>query len=139
MYWIYIYIHTYIYIYILLKRDLAYFFATQSNCFKYCSYLSYPFDWGWQLYGLFRYQYFLYNRIYLRILSIPETHCLFILLGDIVLDVEGSVSNLAESSLNALTGLSLFTLVFTCIFPAWPTGTCDFSLSGSGFLGDNFF
>ena len=36
-------------------------------------------------------------------------------MGDFVLDVEGTVSNLPEGSLNALPGLSSFTLVFICI------------------------
>ena len=44
---------------------------------------------------------------------------------------------MAEDSLNALPGLSLFTLVFICIFPAWPMRACGFCLSCSGFLGDN--
>ena len=56
-----------------------------------------------------------------------------------VLDIEGTVSNLAEGSLNVLSGLLLFTLVFICIFPAWLMGPCDFSLSCSGFVRDRFF
>ena len=35
--------------------------------------------------------------------------------------------------------LSLFFLVFICIFPAWLMGDCDFRLSCSGFMGDKFF
>ena len=44
-----------------------------------------------------------------------------------------SVWNLVEGSLNALPGLSLFTLVSICIFPAWPIGVCSFCLSFSVF------
>ena len=51
----------------------------------------------------------------------------------------GDVPNLAEGSLNVLPGFSLFTLVFICIFLAWPMVTCDFCLSCSNFLGDKFF
>ena len=47
--------------------------------------------------------------------------------------------NLAGGSLNTFSGLSLFTLVFFCIFPAWPMGTCGFCLSCFGFLGDKCF
>ena len=42
-------------------------------------------------------------------------HCLFILLGDLMLDVKRSPSDLAEGSLNAFLRLSLFTLAL-CIF-----------------------
>ena len=66
-------------------------------------------------------------------------HCLFILIGDFVLGVEGTVWNLVESSLNVLPGLSLFNLVFIFIFPAWSIGACSFYPSCSGFLGDKFF
>ena len=64
-------------------------------------------------------------------------HCLFILRGNFFLDVNRTVSNLVEGVLNALLCLSLFTLMFICIFPAWPMGACDFYLNG--FLEDNFF
>ena len=37
---------------------------------------------------------------------------LFIIFGDFILDVERSLSNLAEGSLKVIPGLSLFTLVF---------------------------
>ena len=56
-------------------------------------------------------------------------HCLLILIGDFVL----------EGILKVLPGLSLFTLVFICIFPAWLIGACDFCLSCSGLMGDKFF
>ena len=65
-------------------------------------------------------------------------HNLLILIGDFVLDVEGVVWNLVEGILNVLPGLSLFTLVFICIFPTWLMGACGF-LSCSGFLRDKFF
>ena len=55
-------------------------------------------------------------------------HCL-ILIGDFVL----------EGILNVLPDLSLFTLRFICIFPAWLMGACDFCLSCSGLMGDKVF
>ena len=48
---------------------------------------------------------------------------------------EKTVSNMVEGSWNALFGLSLFTLVFLCIFLAKSMGARGF-LSCSGFLGD---
>ena len=57
----------------------------------------------------------------------------------ITLDVERTVGNLTEGSLNALPSLSLFTLMIICIFPAWAMGACGFWLSYSGFLEDMFF
>ena len=65
-------------------------------------------------------------------------HCLFIFIGDLVLNAEGTAWILFEGSLNALLGLSLFTLVFICIFPAWPMWACGFSLCWPGFLEDGF-
>ena len=50
-----------------------------------------------------------------------------------------TVWNLFKSSLNVLPGLSLFTLMFICIFPTWPMRACGFGLNCSGFLGDKFF
>ena len=38
-----------------------------------------------------------------------------------------------------LSGLSLVTLVFICIFEVWLTGACDFCLSCLGLMGDKFF
>ena len=64
--------------------------------------------------------------------------CLFILIGDFVLDAAETAWNLVEGSLNVLPDLSLFPLVFISIFPAWPMGACSFCLSCSGFLGDKF-
>ena len=46
--------------------------------------------------------------------------------------------NLAEGILKVLLGLSLFTLVFICIIPAWPMEPWDFRSSCSGFFGDKF-
>ena len=75
----------------------------------------------------------------LSILSIQQVFCRglvdpsalhgLILIGDFVL----------EGILNVLPGLSLFTLVFISIFPAWQMGAYDFCLSCSGFMGDKFF
>ena len=64
-----------------------------------------------------------------------------ILLGDIVLNVEWSLSSLAEGSLNALPGLSLFTLVFICIFLDWRLRVFFGGGEGvgSGVLGYKFF
>ena len=42
--------------------------------------------------------------------------CLFILIGDFVLDIEGTVWNLAEGRLNALSVLSLFPLSLNASF-----------------------
>ena len=72
------------------------------------------------------------REIYLGILLIPTLHCLFIIMGDSVLDVEGTVSYLVDGNLNALFGLSLFTLVSKFIFPGWSMRACVFCLSGSG-------
>ena len=66
-------------------------------------------------------------------------HCLFFLISDFVLDVKGTVSNLAEGSLNAFPGLSLFPLALICIFPNCSKRACSFCVSGSSFLGDKFF
>ena len=44
-----------------------------------------------------------------------------------------------EGILNVLPGLSLFTLVFICIFVVWLMGSCDFCFSRSGLMGDMFF
>ena len=41
--------------------------------------------------------------------------------------------------MNVLPGLSLFTLVFICIFTAWLMEAYDFCLSCSGLMGDKFF
>ena len=41
--------------------------------------------------------------------------------------------------LNVLPCLSLFTLVFICIFVVWLMGSCDFCFSCSGLMGDRFF
>ena len=62
-------------------------------------------------------------------------YSLYILIGDFVLDSEGTVSNLVEGSLDALNGLSLFTLVFISNFPERPNGGCGFCLSCYVFLG----
>ena len=55
--------------------------------------------------------------------------CLLILISDFVL----------EGILNVLPSLSLFTLVFICVFAAWLMAACNFCLSCSGFMEDNFF
>ena len=47
--------------------------------------------------------------------------------------------NLAQGSLDALPGLSLSTLEFICIFPAWPMGVYGFCLSWSCLLGTQVF
>ena len=60
--------------------------------------------------------------------------CLFISIGDLVLDGEGTASNLAGGSLNVHPGLSLITSVFICTLPAWPMRACAFCLCCSGFL-----
>ncbi len=52
-----------------------------------------------------------------------------VLIGDFVV----------EGILNVLPGLSLFTLVFICIFVVWLMGSCDFCFSCSGLMGDMFF
>ncbi len=70
------------------------------------------------------------------LVDLRALHCSFIPIGDFVFDVEGIVSNLAKGSLNALSGLSMFTLVFQCIFPAWPMGVSGFCSSDFGFLRD---
>ena len=44
-----------------------------------------------------------------------------------------------EGILNVLPCLSLFTLVFICIFVVWLMGSCDFCFSCSGLMGDRFF
>ena len=49
-------------------------------------------------------------------------HCLSILLGDFVLDVEGSPLYLTECSLNVLPWPLFLTMVFICIFPDWSGG-----------------
>ena len=49
-----------------------------------------------------------------------------VLIGDFVV----------ESTLNVLPGLSLFSLVFICIFAVWLMGSCDFCFSCSGLIGD---
>ena len=51
-----------------------------------------------------------------------------------VLDDEGTASNLAGGSLNVPPGLSLITSVFICTLPAWPMGVSAFCLSCLGFL-----
>ena len=65
-------------------------------------------------------------------------HCLSILIGYFVLDVEGIEWNLVENSLNALPGLSLFTLVFIRIFSTWSMGAHGFRLSFSVFFNEFF-
>ena len=40
---------------------------------------------------------------------------------------------------NVLPSLSLFTLVFICIFVVWLMGSCDFCFSCSSLIGDRFF
>ena len=40
--------------------------------------------------------------------------------------------------MNVLSGLSMFALVFICIFAAWLMGACDFCLSCSGLMRDKF-
>ena len=52
-------------------------------------------------------------------------HCLFILIGEFILNVEVSVSYLYEDSLNVL-GLSSFTLMFICIFCRLVNGSLRF-------------
>ena len=52
-----------------------------------------------------------------------------ILIGDFVV----------EGILNVLPGLSLFHLVFICIFAVWLMGSSDFCFSCSGLMGDKFF
>ena len=44
-----------------------------------------------------------------------------------------------EGILSVLPCLSLFTLVFICIFVVWLMGSCDFCFSCSGLMGDRFF
>ena len=44
-----------------------------------------------------------------------------------------------EGILNVLPSLSLFTLVFICIFAVWLMGSSDFYFSCSGLMGDKFF
>ena len=76
----------------------------------------------YELYVRFTYPYHGYDTCLLSLLydlfryfvNPWALHYLFILLG--VLDVKGSVSNLAEGSLNTLPGFSLFVLVLMCIF-----------------------
>ena len=63
---------------------------------------------------------------------------LLILIGDFVLDIEGTVWNFVEGCLNVLLVLSMFTLVFICIFPVRPMGACSFYLSCSSFLETRF-
>ena len=60
--------------------------------------------------------------------------CLSIPIDDLVLDDEGTASNLAGGSSNLPPGLSLITFVFICTLPAWAMGTCAFYLSCPGFL-----
>ena len=60
--------------------------------------------------------------------------CLSIPIGDLALDGEGTASNLAGSSLNVSSGLSLITSVFIFTLPAWPMGAYAFCLSSLGFL-----
>ena len=50
-------------------------------------------------------------------------------IGDIVL----------EGILNVLPGLSLFTLMFICIFAVWLLGACNFCLGCLGVMRDKFF
>ena len=49
-----------------------------------------------------------------NLVDLRALHCLSILFGDFILDVEGSLSSLAEGRLNAILGLSLFTLGLIC-------------------------
>ena len=52
----------------------------------------------------------------------------------------GSYSDFVlDGILNVLLGLSLFTLVFICIFAGWLMGACDFCSSFSGLTEDKFF
>ena len=44
-----------------------------------------------------------------------------------------------EGILNVFPCLSLFPLVFICIFVVWQMGSCDFCFSCSCLLGDRFF
>ena len=44
-----------------------------------------------------------------------------------------------EGILNVHTGLSLFALVFICIFTVWLIGAWDFCFNCSGLMGDGFF
>ena len=55
-------------------------------------------------------------------------------IGVLVLDSEGTASNLAGGSLNVPPGLSLITSLFICTLPAWLMGTCAFCLNCPGFL-----
>ena len=85
--------------------------------------------------GLCHYPYFLHYKLFVGIFFyLWVLHCLFILIGDFVLDAEGTALNLAGGSLNVLPDLSLFTLVFICTLPAWPMGAYAFCLSCPGFL-----
>ena len=43
--------------------------------------------------------------------------------------LKGTASNFTGGSLKVPPGLSMFTLVFICILPAWPMRTCAFCLS----------
>ena len=53
----------------------------------------------------------------------------FVLMGNFVVD----------GIFNVLPGLSLFTLVFICIFTVWLMGACDFCLSFTGFMENKIF
>ena len=60
--------------------------------------------------------------------------CSSVPIGDLALDDEGTVSNLAGGSLNMPPGLSLKTSVFVFTLPARPMGACAFCLSSPGFF-----
>ena len=73
--------------------------------------------------------YFLYYRFFVGGFVGPWALYCLILIGDFIL----------EGILNVLPCLSLFTLVFICIFSAWLMGACDFCLRCSSLMGDKFF
>ena len=65
--------------------------------------------------------------IFRDLLNHSVLHCLSILLCGFILDVERSLLNLADGSLNALPGSHLlFTLVFIWIFLDWSMGAFGF-------------
>ena len=115
-------------------------FCLHTDVFKYCSYLLYLLDWDLQLCSQCHCSYFLYYRIYERdFVGLWALHYSFILIGDIIIDVKEYGSNLAEGSLNALTGLSLFNVVFICVFPGWSMGACTFIWVVMAFWKTRFF
>ena len=101
------------------------------NDFKYCSYLLYLLEWSWQI-SIFSIESiqgfgcFLCIALFIHSFRWLCSSCF------------GVCIKFGWRQFECAFSVSVFTLVFICIFPCWSMRPCGFRLSGSDFLGDSF-